>query len=286
MATVGWVEAQEALAAEVARVADLIRSSPRPEAPAVGRWTAVEVAVHLSHAFVVVPALAAGDLDGVLPELPGAPTAAGGALLADLWELSDFTVRGVGSDPERDVGVLADKIEKRAASFLAAMASVRPETPRPWLVEGVTVEARTLVCHLLNETLVHGRDIALAQGRRWPIDRRHAALVVDGFLMPVFAALPSHAMVDPVRAAGVRVSYEVRVRSGGRYVFVFDDGRLLVEEPSGRRVDCRLVVDPVGFLLVGWGRRSLWAAIARGHMVAWGRRPWLGLRLRELVRNP
>ena len=286
MATVGWLEAQEALRAEVARVTDLLRTVSRPEAPAVGAWTAGQVAMHLSQAFLIVPALAAGDLPAAVAGIPGLRTTPGGALLGDLWELGEVTVLGVDSDAERAPGVLADRIDQRAAAFLDAVAPLSPDDPRPWLVEGVTVDVATLTCHLLNEVLVHGRDIAVAEGRPFPIDRRRAALVVDGFLMRVFEALPPHAMVHPERGAGVRVTYDVRVRGGGRHFFVFDDGRLTIEAPSARRVDCHLAVDPVGFLLVAWGRMSLWRAIARGQMVAWGRRPWLGLRMRGLVRNP
>jgi len=37
---------------------------------------------------------------------------------------------------------------------------------------------------------------------------------------------------------------------------------------------------------VSWGRVSQWPAIGRGQLLAWGRRPWLGLKLRALLRNP
>ena len=59
-----------------------------------------------------------------------------------------------------------------------------------------------------------------------------------------------------------------------------------VEAPSARRVDCHLSVDPAAFLLVAWDRMSQWHAIPRGQLLAWGRRPWLGLRFRSLLRSP
>jgi hypothetical protein len=51
-------------------------------------------------------------------------------------------------------------------------------------------------------------------------------------------------------------------------------------------VDCRISADPVAFLLVGYGRVSQWPQIARGKMVAWGRKPWLGVKFRSLLRKP
>ncbi len=47
-----------------------------------------------------------------------------------------------------------------------------------------------------------------------------------------------------------------------------------------------LSFDPVAFLLVGYGRISPWSAIVRGRALAYGRRPWLGFRFKELFHDP
>jgi hypothetical protein len=141
-------------------------------------------------------------------------------------------------------------------------------------------------CHLLNEAVMHGRDIAKADGRHWPIKAHHARLVFDGFIWPVFGGLGSRAMVDQKAAAGVRAVYDIRIRGGGQYRLTFDDGELVIEPPSAGRVDCHISADAVAFLLVAWGRQSQWEAIAKGKLLAWGRKPWLGLRFRSLLRNP
>ncbi len=44
--------------------------------------------------------------------------------------------------------------------------------------------------------------------------------------------------------------------------------------------------DPAAFLLVGYGRMPLVRALLRGGILAWGRRPWLGLRLMDLFFQP
>jgi len=56
-------------------------------------------------------------------------------------------------------------------------------------------------------------------------------------------------------------------------------------EPRGR-IDYHLSADASALFLVMWGRTSQWHAILRGQLLGWGRRPWLGVRLRSLLRNP
>jgi hypothetical protein len=139
--------------------------------------------------------------------------------------------------------------------------------------------------HLLNETLIHGYDIARAAGRKWPIKSSHAAMALGRFVFRVFQAAPPQ-MFTTSKAAGVRATYDVRLRSGDSFFFIFDDGGLSIEEPSFRPVDCHISADPVAMLLVAFARQSQWSAIAMGKLIAWGRKPWLGIQLRGLLRNP
>lgn len=276
----------EALAAEVARVTALLRSARRPDAPALGRWSLAEVAMHLSQAWMIVPGLAGDDRSGAERLLPGVAGRGGGSLIDDLRDLPGLTVSGVDADPERDLAVLADRIEARAGAFLAGLDDGAWDRPHAWLVEGVSATLPTLACHLLNETMVHGYDLARAEGRRWALARPHAALVIDGFLVPVIAGLGPRAMVDQEAARGVRATFQVHVRGGASHLFRFDDGALSIEPPGAARVDCHISADPAAMLLVAWARRSQWPAIATGRLVAWGRRPWLGPRFRMLMRTP
>lgn len=264
----------------------LLRSSPDPGAPALGRWTIAEVAVHLSQAWMAVPGLAARDLSEIHAVLPALETGPGPSMIRDLWDLGGVTRSGVEADPERDLTVLAQRIETSAGAYLATLDHTTPDETRAWMVEGAEVAMGTLTCHLLNETIVHGWDLAQGAGRPWPIKPAHAALVVDGFLIPVFQALGPRAMVDQEQAAGLHVTYEVRVRGCGRHVFIFDDGALSIEGPSRRPVDCYIDADPVAFLLVAWGRRGLGAATAARELVVSGPKAWLGPRFRSLMRNP
>jgi len=279
-------DAQAALREEVERVVALLRSVRNPTAHAVGAWSLAEVATHLSHAFVIVPGLARGDLSETHALLPSLAGLHGPSLIGDVWDLAGTTTLGVDTDPERDPGVLADRIEARAAAYLSEAARHSADERRPWLVEGLVMPMATFTCHLLNEAIMHGGDIARADGRKWPIIGAHAALVHDGFIWPVIGALGPRDMVDQEAAAGVHATYDLRIRGGGRYRFTFDDGALAIDGPSSVPVDCHISADPAALLMVAYARQSQWEAIAKGKLVAWGRKPWLGPKFRALMRNP
>ena len=59
----------------------------------------------------------------------------------------------------------------------------------------------------------------------------------------------------------------------------FTDGEVprWAPEPPGRP-DCTILTEPVTFLLMALGRCDPWGAIARGRVLAWGRKPWLAPR--------
>jgi hypothetical protein len=102
----------------------------------------------------------------------------------------------------------------------------------------------------------------------------------------VLQALDPRALVDAERAAGLRATYDIRIRGGERFHFAFSDGMLRIEDPSPEPVDCHLSADPVAMLRVIWNRQNQWSAIAQGKLLPWGRKPWLGPRFRILMSNP
>ncbi len=269
-ALVDRAAALTAVAAAGPRAATLLRSVTRPDAPAVGDWSVTDVAAHLSHGIDAIVAVARGA----------------GGILEDVWALAGLTRALVAGEDERDLGRLADRIEASVATLLDAVRRLGPDDDREWMVQGVTFHVTSLLCHALNELCVHGRDIALADGRRWTIPRSEANLIVNGFLVPALGGL-GRQMVHPENARGVKASYDVKVRGGGRAQWRFHDGDLTITPgPPPGPVDCHLSVDPEAFLLVAWGRLRQNGPIARGQLFAWGRKPWLGLKLRRLVRNP
>ena len=281
-----WQQSQEALHQEVKRVTALLRSVRDPAAPAVGQWNISELAMHLSQAWLAVPGLARGDLSRLYEVIPSIADVAGDSLMRNIWELGDITMLGVRSDPERDPAVLADRIEQRAEEYLAECENYSPDELRPWFVEGTRVPVWTLTGHLLNETLMHGYDIARADGRKWRIKPPHAATVIRHLFVPVLQELGPSILVDGEKAAGLRATYDLRIRAGDRLHFIFDDGQVRVEEPAAGKVDCHISADPVAFMMIFWGRKDQWSAIASGKLMAWGRKPWLGFRFKSLIRHP
>jgi uncharacterized protein (TIGR03083 family) len=283
-----WEQGQDALRAEVGRVTSLLRSIQDPGTPAVGNWNLGDVALHLSQAWILVTCMARRDLSPIHALIPSTAGVGGGSVTRDMWAFDEVTNGGVKADPEREPAVLADRIKAQAEQYFSACAGEDPDEPRSWVIEGTTVRQSTLTYHLLSETVMHGVDIAHAAGRPWRITPSHAAMVLGRFIVPVIQAAGPRVFVNGVKAAGLRATYGIRIRGGDSFLFLFDDGSLTVEAPSGlgRRVDCHISADPVAFLMVLWARQSQWSAIAKGKLMAWGRKPWLGLQLRGLIRNP
>ena len=268
---VDLTQARAALAAVVPRLTRRIRSINDPTRHAIGVWSTGDVAVHLANAWELIPALAARRVTSPLRKLS---------------ELEVLTRVTVTRESDRDCHTVADRIDAAAAEFIEAIAGADERATAPWLVQGVDMPLAVFACHLLSESLVHGDDIARAERRTWPIDRRHAALAVDGFAVPVMRALPPTAMVEQRRAAGLQACFDLRLRGGRATVMAIDHGALSIDPPSARQVDCHLSADPAAMLLVMYGRRRLWSAVGRGQIIAWGRRPWLAPRLRTALRNP
>ncbi|HVL05248.1 MAG TPA: maleylpyruvate isomerase N-terminal domain-containing protein [Acidimicrobiales bacterium] len=269
-ASVGWAEALGAVESMARRVSSLIRSIPDPATPALGVWTAGQLAAHLTHVYEV-------DLD-LLNEVPPP--------LDDLADLGELTQAKVDDEAVYDPPALADRVERAAAGFLSVARGMHGAEPRVW-VGGVKVTATVLACHILNESMVHGLDLASVTGGRWKIEQGDARLAFEGFICPMYRSLgrPEFA-VHPEKAAGVRATYDIRVRGGGRWFFAFENGGLVIEEPSDRRVDCHLWADPRAIMLLAWHRTGLPRPVVKMQVLPWGRRPWLAFRLPGLLRLP
>ena len=266
---VDWVAAQRAVAEAAPRLTSMLRSITRSDAPALGSWDVTQLATHISHGMDTITAMSKG----------------GGNLLADISGLEILTTAMVTGEGRRPLGQLADRIDISVANFLAAMEAAGENSSHSWLVQGTEMPLSTLTCHMLNELTVHGYDIARAVGQPWTIDRGHATLVMTGFVIPGLHTLRRQLVVQE-RAGDKRARFEIHMRGDGRFCMRFHDGEFSAEPTPQGPVDCHLSVDPEAFLLVAWGRISQWQAIPKGQLLAWGRKPWLGLQMRSWLRNP
>jgi hypothetical protein len=155
--------------------------------------------------------------------------------------------------------------------------------PTPWYGRGVTRNVATLGAIGVSETLVHGRDLALALGGDPRVPERAAACAAPTVMSEMLPLL-----VDPAAAGGLTVTFEFRIRGGQSFVLHISDGAArCVPAPSTEyEVDCVISLSACAALLVGFNRMSTWRALVTGRAVSYGRRPWLGLRFRGLFLSP
>ena len=257
--------ARERLEVAGDRVVAMLRSGVDGESAVPGlEWSAVECAAHLVTA-----------LRGAARYARGEP-----APVATPAEVADVNAARVADLDERDPRRLADLLEEACAGFVDELRERRPDQPVEWYQREADLDLAAMACVMLTELLVHGLDIARSTGRRWAIEPGDASLAINGAL----PLLPSY--VDAQAAAGLDARYELRVRGGPRVGLRFVDGQVGLEVPPDAPVDCYLSADPVAYLLVAYGRRSQWPAILTGKLVAWGRKPWLGMRFAALFHRP
>jgi uncharacterized protein (TIGR03083 family) len=238
-----------------------------PNAPATNRWTVTDVAAHI-----------AGNLEVCTAMVRGVPSPAGS--IDAIGALNDLVIATLG---ERDINRLGEHIEAHAAAYLEAISSLDGDPMVPWHAH-LHVPASTLAGLSLGETIVHGLDIARATDQAWPV-RTEWARTVIGAALPV---LPHY--LRPDRVADRRMRFEIRLRGSEPMTahLLIADGQLTVAEGSvaDDTVDCYVSADPWTFVRLMYGRSGLGPPLAAGKIVAWGRRPWLGLRLPEYFRAP
>ncbi|MDF3301453.1 maleylpyruvate isomerase family mycothiol-dependent enzyme [Streptomyces sp. K1PA1] len=231
-------------------------------------WTLGEAAAHLAQANELMAQVAAGQERPYGDGTPQSLTAANAEALAVF--------------PERRAEPLAAMITEQAEAFLDAVARAAEDgTPDAPVRTPLGMMSRAVFAsYLLTHMLGHGYDLARALGRPHMIDRGRAELCMPFML----AVMPR--VTDERAVAGLSARYALRLRGGGGFGVLVTDGAVEILGEAPDRPDCTLLVEPVAFLLIALGRRNPWAAIARGEVVAWGRRPWLAPRFPELFTAP
>jgi hypothetical protein len=123
-----------------------MRSITDPGVPAVGQWNIAEVAMHLSQNWILVPGMARQDLSRYKAVVPGIAGEAGDSMIPDMWDNADMNALGLKSDAERDMAVLADRIEERVEEYRGECCGALARWARPWTVEGTTLPLSALTC--------------------------------------------------------------------------------------------------------------------------------------------
>jgi hypothetical protein len=263
-------QARAALRDVVSSLVTLVRSVPDANSVSVGTWTVGDVAAHLSHVFRF-------DTDAVAGrQVPEAIVTAVG--------MAEVNAKMLAEDGEREPAVLADRIGALAHEFDDVVSRSRAGAVE-WL-QGVRLPPSAVACHLLEECLIHGHDIASVTGRPWSIQRHHALLAVEGAVLPLIAALPPTAFVNQENAGSFRARFELRLRGGGRTVMAFDRGSLTLDTAGARDIDAHISADPSALMLVFIGRQGIGKPLLGGKLAAWGPRPWKLARMLTVIDPP
>ncbi|MGH9071485.1 MAG: maleylpyruvate isomerase family mycothiol-dependent enzyme [Acidimicrobiales bacterium] len=270
--------ARPALAAAAERSSDMIRSVPDMDVAIPGsEWTVGDAASHLIFALRAFTDSANSKYPAwrqVEDRLAG--TTATAKRIAAINRVL------IPQEPARSPAEAAAAIQHGAAAFLEATAGA-PSSQRlltPWYGDGESLGMGEATCLLLGEQVMHGFDIAKALGRSWHIPKSDAHLI----LQAARAMIPK--MADPEAIGRTTATYRLHLGGTSGFVVRCADGALQVQAPGSQRVDCHVAADPVTFLLLGYGRISLWQAIGRAKMATWGRKPWLALRFTSFVTRP
>jgi uncharacterized protein (TIGR03083 family) len=249
------------------RCARLIEEAPDAMARVPGSaWTVRDFAAHLALGTEAY----AGYVTGHTEPFVDMSDIAGGSL-------ARTSAQRLTEEREQDLGALARRL-RNAVDTLATLAKDRRGDERV-LWNGVDLDLRSLLGIMLAEYLMHGYDLAHGFGRPWHVDPDDARTVLASALplLPLLA--------DPNATAGVLASFDLRVRGGPQVTLRIEDGSVTTDV-AGARVDCHVSAEPVALLFVAYGRRSQWGPVLTGRMLAWGRRPWLGLRLTRYLVAP
>lgn len=244
-------------------IAALLNGATDTTAPVPGlEWTVGETAAHLALANGLMAELAAGQERAYGDGTPQSLAA------ANARSLTEF--------PERAAEPLAAMIVEQADAFLDAVDRAEPD--RTLLTPLGPMDKDVLASYLLTHMLGHGYDLARGVGRPHMIDPTRVRLCLP-FLktaMPRVAVAPST----------LTARYTLRVPGGETFGVTFTDGTVEVLPGPPERSDCTIRTEPVAFLLIALGRLGPWQAMARGGVLAWGRKPWLAPRFPTLFKAP
>jgi uncharacterized protein (TIGR03083 family) len=253
--------ARPAVADAAARFTNLV-SSVDPSLPLPdSEWTAGDMTAHVTIVARALEGYLAGERKPVL----------------DVADVPGSNARVLAERPERDIGKLTDELQDATGGFFRNSENATATDPTSW--HGMDATVGAVYGIYLGELLLHGRDVARAAGRPWPISRSDASIIF------ACAAGVAHGFLDKEKVKDLSATYEVRLRGGPRVTFAFAGGALDVTPGPARRADCRISADPLAVVLVVYGRTSQWTQIARGKLMSFGRKPWLAFRFAGLFKS-
>lgn len=243
-------------------VAALLRTAPDRHARVKGlEWSVADLGAHLINEAERFERFGRGETQA----------------LDDIARTNADEIATVG---ERDPALQAQLFLDTHARYMALAKQHEGTDPYVWF--DTTMEWAEAAGIYLGELNLHAVDLARTQGMTHTIKSDDALLVIAG-LLPI---LPT--FVHPDRARTFRGTFKLVPRGGTPLLLSFIEGQLVVTQArrEADSADCTITADPAAFLLVGYGRTSIWGPILRGKLFATGRKPWLGLKFGSLLVKP
>ena len=260
--TTSWEELADSHARALDQLADLVRGvDPGQPIPSLG-WDVRELLAHL----IGTARRYASDDASAMASSP-----------AGVKELNDSDVAAL-SGAAKVQDLLAD-LEDAQRRLTSSWTGRDLSDPLPFHA-GVTLSAAGAAGEWLGELLVHGWDLARAARRRWTIQERDALLVA----VFIFEVLPAYTDTTKITRP---LAVEIRLRHGRPQVVTANATTVEVIAPSLQLpIDSVIRSPSVPWLLNGYGRMPLAAAVLKGMLITGGRRPWRGLELQRATIRP
>ena len=201
--------ARDALERNGARVVSLLRSATAPERTAIGFWTTADVGAHLAQNIAAMVSLLRGERSPV----------------TRLGDMNPHWNSLVENQTDKDPRTSAASLEASFAEYLALFDEKKPSEIVTWHA-GIDLPVEVFACISLSECLLHGFDIAKAEGQTWQIAREDAAVSIDGLAH----MLPHYVNAEAARGKNLR--FRLQLRGGSTFDLKFREGDLTVEPPS------------------------------------------------------
>lgn len=275
-----WQEVRIAVARVCESFAAMVRSAPSSgRTMATAEWTVSDTAAHVTAISFLYSVLIRQD--GTPRPLPGLQDTISATTVDNIGVLNE-QVLSLFTD--RDPEVLATRLGECVSDILASTQDLDPSGPVGWL-GGSTVPRAGIVAHLLNELLIHGRDIARALGRPWTIRPADAALFFELFLVELIRNDTGKLLDNDEPPHEQRIAVRFRSRHTRPVTLVLHRGEVSAQEPAGDD-DIKLRFDPAALNLMLFHRVGAARTALAGKVAVWGRRPWLLPRFLRTVRLP
>lgn len=207
------------------------------------------------------------------------------------WHFEDLHKGGEGFDAPNDWAAWGDwrraHIAKTGPEALADVIEAEfdvlfdslDEGDNPRWFYGFATAPATVAAMVVNEGIMHGRDLAGVTGAAAPsFTKQEAQAVAEATMISI------HVFLDPdkleAQPDGV---YHVGFRGGKDFSWIKRGDTLTVTEGRPAKADAHMSADPAMFMLSSMGRVGQVRAALSGKVVTYGRKPWRFLGLTNTI---